>query len=248
MLAFLREQYQDPVPRVWFNNGTGLEVTTSGIMTPAENACELGDLHSSAYVDIDGDCRPDLVLHCKKARPGEMKLQTWLNNGEAGYKIHQEYDLPAGAQALTFADISGLACDGGQSRADAQQQTATARSTSSSPHAPRRSPLGEQEATARFTLRTTFRRGSARQKRHSLTVRANSPAAAGATCAGGIPWRRSAYGRLTRCVCVPRCSLTHPVAHIVYRYRAVPRRHGRRAHGRPAGEPQRPDPYPRRRL
>ncbi|KAL1405541.1 hypothetical protein Q8F55_009179 [Vanrija albida] len=106
MLAFLREQYKDPVPRVWFNNGTGFEVTTSGIMTPSENACEFGDLHSSAYVDIDGDCRPDLVLHCKKARPGEMRLQTWLNNGDAGYHIHQEYDLPPGAQALTFADIN----------------------------------------------------------------------------------------------------------------------------------------------
>ncbi|TXT07106.1 hypothetical protein VHUM_03276 [Vanrija humicola] len=35
-----------------------------------------------------------------------MRIQTWLNQGEAGYKLHQMFDLPAGAQALTYADIN----------------------------------------------------------------------------------------------------------------------------------------------
>ena len=56
--------------------------------------------HSSAFIDMDGDCRPDIVLHCDKL------VQIWQNTRE-GFKLRQSITLPAGSGSLTFADMNG---------------------------------------------------------------------------------------------------------------------------------------------
>lgn len=66
----------------------------------------LANPHSSAFIDIDGDCQPDLVLHCLKPKSTTHSIQVWLNRGVAGYKLAQTHDLPKGSGPLTFADMS----------------------------------------------------------------------------------------------------------------------------------------------
>jgi hypothetical protein len=71
-----------------------------------EQACTLANPHSSAFIDIDGDCLSDLVLHCRKPKSTIHTIQIWLNRGAAGYKLAQTYDLPKGSGPLSFADMS----------------------------------------------------------------------------------------------------------------------------------------------
>lgn len=95
-----------------------------------EQACVLANPHSSAFIDIDGDCLPDLVLHCSKSKSAGQSIQIWINKGDKGYQLAQTYDLPKGAGPLTFADMSelDLPC---QTLCLADIQTAMGRSISS---------------------------------------------------------------------------------------------------------------------
>ncbi|WVN88253.1 uncharacterized protein L203_103454 [Cryptococcus depauperatus CBS 7841] len=88
----------------WLNNGTGFSLQTPPLK-PINQLCTLKNPHSSAYIDIDGDCLPDLVLHCSTLQ-SQDSLQIWLNRGEAGYILARSYTLPSGAGPLSFADIN----------------------------------------------------------------------------------------------------------------------------------------------
>jgi integrin alpha FG-GAP repeat containing protein 1 len=84
--------------------------------------CHLATQHSSAFIDVDGDCLPgefclilsssadslDLVLHCQRPKSTAQFVQIWLNKGKEGYGLARTYDLPKGAGALSFADMSEL--------------------------------------------------------------------------------------------------------------------------------------------
>jgi integrin alpha FG-GAP repeat containing protein 1 len=88
----------------------------------SQQACKLANPHSSAFVDIDGDCVPgqlsvperevwcadgaDLVLHCEGDSASMSRIQIWLNRGSEGYELSRTYELPRGSGPLTFADMS----------------------------------------------------------------------------------------------------------------------------------------------
>lgn len=83
--------------------------------------CELASSHSSAFIDIDGDCLPgaviatillmrhaektDLVLHCASPKSTRQYIQIWLNKGQDGYVLERTFDLPKGSGPLSFADM-----------------------------------------------------------------------------------------------------------------------------------------------
>nr|XP_031863237.1 uncharacterized protein CI109_001110 [Kwoniella shandongensis]KAA5530309.1 hypothetical protein CI109_001110 [Kwoniella shandongensis] len=93
------------VLRAWKNNGTGITVTSPPLQSP-EQACVLANPHSSAFIDIDGDCLPDLVLHCARLKSSHRSIQIWSNRGEAGYVLSRTYDLPKHSGMISFADIN----------------------------------------------------------------------------------------------------------------------------------------------
>ncbi|KZT59740.1 integrin alpha N-terminal domain-containing protein, partial [Calocera cornea HHB12733] len=80
-----------------------------GITTPpldTSKLCKLSNPHSSAVVDLDGDCLADLFLVCDGPTPPAPKTyQIWINNKEGGFTLAREGQLPAGAGAITFADM-----------------------------------------------------------------------------------------------------------------------------------------------
>ncbi|WVR07022.1 hypothetical protein IAU60_004061 [Kwoniella sp. DSM 27419] len=91
--------------RTWLNNGTGMTVTAAPL-TSVHQACVLADPHSSAFVDLDGDCLPDLVLHCAEPKSKRHSIQIWRNGGTSGYELSRSYDLPRGSGPLSFADMN----------------------------------------------------------------------------------------------------------------------------------------------
>ncbi|KAL7421858.1 hypothetical protein Q5752_003629 [Cryptotrichosporon argae] len=91
--------------RTWLNSGTGF-IITSPPLSPAGEVCTLANPHSSAFVDIDGDCLPDLVLHCQRSRQSSKSIQIWLNRGSAGFVLGRTYNLPSGSGPLSFADMN----------------------------------------------------------------------------------------------------------------------------------------------
>lgn len=68
--------------------------------------CTWTNPHSNAFVDLDGDCLADLVFVCSKSS-GSKSIQIWSNRRDQGFTLSLEADLPAGAGALSFADIDG---------------------------------------------------------------------------------------------------------------------------------------------
>ncbi|WVF71448.1 hypothetical protein IAT40_006252 [Kwoniella sp. CBS 6097] len=99
------EQDTEGVLRSWINNGTGMALGQPPLLSSSQ-ACTLANPHSSAFVDIDGDCLPDLVLHCAEPKTTHHSIQIWLNRGQNGYVLSRSYDLPAGSGPLSFADMN----------------------------------------------------------------------------------------------------------------------------------------------
>lgn len=96
---------QGPKMLSWRNNGSFLNVWPNPLHPP-EAPCQLTTPHSSAFVDINGDCQPDIVLHCERARANERALQIYLGQGKEGYFLSKTIDLPSYSRAITFADMS----------------------------------------------------------------------------------------------------------------------------------------------
>nr|XP_019007302.1 uncharacterized protein I203_00900 [Kwoniella mangroviensis CBS 8507]OCF70763.1 hypothetical protein I203_00900 [Kwoniella mangroviensis CBS 8507] len=98
------DEVEGGVLRTWLINGTGFALGSPPLSSP-DQACTLANPHSSAFIDIDGDCLPDLVLHCSKPKSNHHSIQIWLNRGSPGYVISKSYDLPRGSGPLSFADM-----------------------------------------------------------------------------------------------------------------------------------------------
>ncbi|ORY34008.1 hypothetical protein BCR39DRAFT_518106 [Naematelia encephala] len=96
---------EDAVARTWLSNGSGM-ILQSPPLHSNEGMCNLANPHSSAFVDMDGDCRPDLVLDCETPHTTQRFIQIWLNRGSGGYELTRTYDLPRGSGALSFADMN----------------------------------------------------------------------------------------------------------------------------------------------
>ncbi|KAG8833578.1 hypothetical protein FRC17_010402 [Serendipita sp. 399] len=68
--------------------------------------CVLPNPHSSAIVDLDGDCSADLFLTCKTPGSDRISYQIWLNDPSGGgFKLGQTGLMPKGAGMVSFADM-----------------------------------------------------------------------------------------------------------------------------------------------
>lgn len=69
--------------------------------------CQLAHPHSSAHVDMNGDCLADLFLVCDAGR-GRLSYQVWTARRDAPltYDLARTGDLPPGTGALSFADMN----------------------------------------------------------------------------------------------------------------------------------------------
>ncbi|KAJ1954052.1 hypothetical protein GGI12_005878, partial [Dipsacomyces acuminosporus] len=72
------------------------------IASKTKTMCKLAAPHSSAFVDLDGDCLADLFIVCE----GGEEYQIWTNSPD-GFKYSQTGQLPSNAGPVSFADING---------------------------------------------------------------------------------------------------------------------------------------------
>ncbi|KAJ1030055.1 hypothetical protein NDA16_000968 [Ustilago loliicola] len=96
------------------NNTAAFDIADSPLIDASKApACKLADPHSSAFVDLNGDCLADLFLVCSEESFLSSKLtyQVWTavkpnSKGEgSGFKLASSGDLPPGTGALSFGDI-----------------------------------------------------------------------------------------------------------------------------------------------
>ncbi|EJU05797.1 hypothetical protein DACRYDRAFT_75178 [Dacryopinax primogenitus] len=86
------------------NAGDMFELTSPPLNT--SKVCKLSNPHSSAVIDLDGDCLADLFLVCDSPTSANRKTyQIWINNKEGGFTLSREGDLPPGVGPITFADM-----------------------------------------------------------------------------------------------------------------------------------------------
>ncbi|KAF9540003.1 hypothetical protein EC957_004705 [Mortierella hygrophila] len=116
LLGYQFEGYQAGVSplSVWRNiyspanpDGPIFEVVPMNFTGEAGPACTLSDPHSSAFVDLNGDCLADLFLTCYDAGTQQYSYVVYVNNKDAGFSFGVSGLLPEGAGQVTFADIDG---------------------------------------------------------------------------------------------------------------------------------------------
>jgi len=78
---------------IWKNNGTAFLVENN-----IDSFCVPKDPHSNAFVDINGDCIPDLVLFCGN------EIQIWINK-KNGFVLGYKNTMPEYSGQVTFVDI-----------------------------------------------------------------------------------------------------------------------------------------------
>lgn len=80
-----------------------------------DGLCKIYQNHSNAFIDLNGDCRADLVLTCIASADmpdigitaNTRYLEFWLNS-ESGFKVFSKRKaLPAGSGPISFSDIDG---------------------------------------------------------------------------------------------------------------------------------------------
>lgn len=109
LLGYYKTKSEGPRLMSWRNNGTSLNLADA----PMYNGqpCTLVPRHSSAFIDLDGDCSPDIVLHCARSRANRRGIQVWTSDGgtrgDNGYSLSKTFELPLDSKSLTYADMSG---------------------------------------------------------------------------------------------------------------------------------------------
>ncbi|KAL4399692.1 hypothetical protein ACI68E_004075 [Malassezia pachydermatis] len=80
------------------------ELTMHGDISP----CQLAHPHSSAHVDMNGDCLADLFLVCQGPLSSRLSYQIWTARIDEPrtYDLARAGDLPPGTGALSFADMN----------------------------------------------------------------------------------------------------------------------------------------------
>ncbi|BEI87812.1 uncharacterized protein CcaverHIS019_0105300 [Cutaneotrichosporon cavernicola] len=108
LLGFAETQ-DGPKIKAWRNTGHAMRLFTP-MLKPIDQVCQLthppAGAHSSAFIDMDGDCAPDVVLHCGGAKANNRKLQVWLNRGKEGYILSNTWNLPLGSRSISYADMN----------------------------------------------------------------------------------------------------------------------------------------------
>ncbi|KAK0567574.1 hypothetical protein OC844_000157 [Tilletia horrida] len=83
---------------------------------PVSSSCLLAHPHSSAFVDLNGDCLADVFLVCQSSSSSTLTYEIWIAVNDlpssdsssalaSGYVLSSTGNLPAGAGALSFADM-----------------------------------------------------------------------------------------------------------------------------------------------
>jgi len=90
---------------------SGFLIEKAPLLSPRAPGCKLASPHSSAFIDLNGDCLADLFLVCSSSS-SQNSYQIWtaipsskLNSTGSGYKLAREGLLPPNAGALSFADM-----------------------------------------------------------------------------------------------------------------------------------------------
>ncbi|KAJ1813412.1 hypothetical protein LPJ56_005173, partial [Coemansia sp. RSA 2599] len=73
----------------------------SSLAGDSTKMCKLAAPHSSAFVDLNGDCLADLFVVCE----GSEEYQIWTNT-ESGFVYSQTGKLPSNAGPVSFADMN----------------------------------------------------------------------------------------------------------------------------------------------
>lgn len=96
------------------NTTAAFDITDAPLLSAANApACKLANPHSSAFVDLNGDCLADLFLVCSEESFLSSKLtyQIWTavkpnsKSGASGFELASTGDLPTGMGALSFGDV-----------------------------------------------------------------------------------------------------------------------------------------------
>ncbi|KAG0143907.1 hypothetical protein CROQUDRAFT_660602 [Cronartium quercuum f. sp. fusiforme G11] len=66
--------------------------------------CKLPNPHSSAFIDLDGDCLADIFLTCEGSS-SQQTYQIWTNSKSQGFTLAREGALPKATKQITFADV-----------------------------------------------------------------------------------------------------------------------------------------------
>ena len=86
----------------WVNNGDGTFTLQPFTTTEALNP--LASPHSNSFVDINGDCLPELVLFSANPTTNSTDMEIWLLDGSS-VSLDRIIPLPQGAGQLSFADL-----------------------------------------------------------------------------------------------------------------------------------------------
>ncbi|PIA17154.1 hypothetical protein COEREDRAFT_41520 [Coemansia reversa NRRL 1564] len=104
-----RDNATAPPTWVWSNvpvspdaNGNEDDAKQSTVQKRRRDAmCTPASPHSSAFIDLNGDCLADLFIVCD----GNEEYQIWTNS-ELGFVYSQTGKLPSGAGPVSFADMN----------------------------------------------------------------------------------------------------------------------------------------------
>ncbi|KAG0210115.1 hypothetical protein BGX28_009656 [Mortierella sp. GBA30] len=115
LLGYAFQGYQAGVSplSVWKNvytpgvPGKIFEVAPMNFTGEPGPACTLSDPHSSAFVDLNGDCLADIFLTCFDAAKNQHTYVIYVNNKDEGFSFAVSGFLPEGAGQVTFADMDG---------------------------------------------------------------------------------------------------------------------------------------------
>lgn len=90
--------------KLWTLNGSNIHVLPAEIVdaTTLKEPCKSPKYHSNTFIDLNGDCLPDLFITCDTATP---TYEIWINEKEHGYRLARLLSGIAGAGLVSFADV-----------------------------------------------------------------------------------------------------------------------------------------------
>jgi integrin alpha FG-GAP repeat containing protein 1 len=90
--------------QVWKSAGSG-SANPNLFDTPinvSPSLCTPSITHSNAFVDINGDCKPDVFLTCN-----DNSYEMWSTSKNSYWELARKGELPKGAKFISFVDMDG---------------------------------------------------------------------------------------------------------------------------------------------